>query len=247
MLTACPDNAPTGTTLRIARGAQSFDLLGAAADVHLLAAARQFLQWLDRLDPRFRIHCVTLQALDRRADGGLLFAKFIAEVTDNLGRPVPGAVFLRGDAVAVLIVLHVAGRAWVVLTAQPRFPSGVFASIEIPAGMMDDHGDMRGKAVQEVQEETGLALDAHAFVPLGEFFPSGGGSDELIRLYLCEHTVTPAELAAMHGRCAGAAHEHEHIRVLVVPLDELPRHTSDIKALLAYGAYRGLWGSPTQP
>jgi len=230
-------------TQRIARNGQAFDLLGPPADVPLLAAARQFTQWLDRMDPRFRIQRITLQALDRRFDGGLLFAKLLAEATDDHGRCIPGAVFLRGDAVAVLIVLHADGRDWAVLTAQPRFPSGEFASVEIPAGMMDDQGDFSGKAAQEVHEETGLLIHAAALVMLGEFFPSGGGSDEKIRLYLYEQPATAAEIQAIHGRVAGAHHEHEHIRVLLVPLDELPRHTNDIKALLAYGAYRGLWGS----
>ncbi len=229
-------------SLRIARNGQAFDLLGVPADVQQLAAARQFTQWLDRMDPRFRIRHITLQVLDRRIDGGLLFAKLLAEVTDDHDRRIPGAVFLRGDAVAVLVVLHADDRAWVVLTAQPRFPSGEFESVEIPAGMMDDHGDFIGKAAQEVQEETGLLIHAAALVVLGEFFPSGGGSDENIRLYLYEQPATDAEIQAMHGRVAGAHHEHEHIRVLLVPLDELPRHTNDSKALLAYGAYRGLWG-----
>jgi len=231
------------TSLRITRHGQAFDLRGPPVDVQLLAAARQFTQWLDRLDPRFRIQHITLQALDRRSDGGLLFAKLLADVTDDQGRCVPGAVFLRGDAVAVLIVLHAGDRDWVVLTAQPRFPSGEFAAVEIPAGMMDDHGDVVGQAVREVREETGLAMHAAALVPLGEFFPSGGGSDEKINLYLYEQSATAAEIQAIHGRVAGAPDEHEHIRVLLVPLAELPRHTNDIKALLAYGAYRGLWGA----
>jgi hypothetical protein len=54
-------------------------------------------------------------------------------------------------------------------------------------------------------------------------------------------------MQTIHGRVTGAHHEHEHIRVLLVPLDELPRHTNDPKALLAFGACRGLWGTHSTP
>ena len=220
----------------------SFDLQGRPNDVETLAASRQFQEWLARLDARFTIHGITLQALDRRRDGGLLFAKFVADVTDPHGRRVPGAVFLRGDAVAVLVVLHADGQEWTVLTVQPRFPAGLFESVEIPAGMLDDHGDFTGAAARELVEETGLQIDADQLSYLGEFFPSGGGSDELIKLYVCHIEMARTEIESLHGRLAGAAHEHERIRVKVVPLGDLPRHTSDVKALMAYGYYKG-WGA----
>lgn len=231
--------------MTITRHGQSFELTGAADAVALVANARQFDQWLARLDPRFRIHGITVQAVDARYDGGLLFAKLRAEVTDASGQRIPGAVFLRGDASAVLIILRAEGRRWVVLTVQPRFPSGEFESTEIPAGMLDERGGPRATAAREVCEETGLTVAPDQLTFLGVFSPSSGGSDERIYLYLCELDMTTEQIAALHNASAGAHHEDERIRVIVVSLEELPAHTRDVKALLAYGAYRNLWRQPS--
>jgi len=223
--------------MHITTATQSFELTGAHEEVALVAASRQFAHWLGRMDARFRIGDIVVQAADRRYDGGLLFAKLRAEVTDESGRRIPGEVFLRGDAVAVLVVLAAEGQRWCVLTVQPRFPSGEFESVEIPAGMLDDRGDIASTALRELEEETGLRVTHDEMRRLGAFFPSGGGSDEEITLYVCEIATTMDHVRALHGTLAGMQHEHEHIRVMIVPFEELPRHTRDIKALLAYGCY----------
>jgi 8-oxo-dGTP pyrophosphatase MutT (NUDIX family) len=223
--------------MRIKRHDQEFGLSGRKDDVLLLADSVQFDTWLARLDPRFRIHHVYVQATDARFDGGLLFAKLTADVTDEEGNRIPGAVFLRGDAVGILIILAGETRQWTVLIVQPRFPSGQYESVEIPAGMLDDHGDFRGTAAREIREETGLEIHAGELEYLGEFFPSCGGSDEKLQLYVCKRRMAEDDIHALEGTLAGMHHEHERIRVKLVPLDELPTHTNDPKALIAYGHY----------
>ncbi len=224
--------------MHISQHGHSFELEGKDEDVKLLAESKQLENWLARMDARFRIRRIRVQSADARYDGGLLFAKLWADVTDPEGNPIPGSVFLRGDAVAVLVILKADGQRWVVLASQPRFPAADFESIEIPAGMMDDHGDFAGTAARELKEETGLTIEHDQLVLLDEFVPSGGGSDEHIRLYSCEIETTIEHIEELQGKLAGAAHEHERIRLLLVPLDELPKHTRDIKALLAYGCCR---------
>lgn len=224
--------------MHITRHNQEFELSGEEQDVLLLAGSVQFDTWLARMDTRFRIHHVYVQATDTRFDGGLLFAKLTADVTDEEGHRIPGAVFLRGDAVGILIVLKGETRQWSVLTVQPRFPSGQYDSVEIPAGMLDDHGDFRGTAAREIREETGLEIHAGELEYLGEFFPSCGGCDEKLRLFVCERRMAEADIHALEGTPAGMHHEHERIRIKLVPLHELPSHTNDPKALIAYGHYK---------
>lgn len=225
--------------MHIAMQGQEFDLTGAQDTVELVGKSPIFVKWLKRIDARFRIKRVEVQAADTRFHGGLLFAKLKAEVVDHEGQWVPGAVFLRGDAVAVLIVLRCGGKEHVLLVSQPRFPAGVFASIEIPAGMIDEHSTAIETAVREVEEETHINVTADQLRCLGEYYPSGGGSDEKITCYVCELETSAEQLAAMQGAAGGVEHEHERITMLVVPLDELPKHTCDAKALLSYGWYRG--------
>ena len=227
--------------MQIVRYSQDFELTGAEYDVCLLAESSQFDTWLARMDPRFCIHSIHVQAVDTRFDGGLLFAKLVADVTDEAGARIPGVVFLRGDAVGILIILADEKKEWVVLIRQARFPCGQFESVEIPAGMMDDRGDFCGTAAREILEATGLEFKAEDLTFLGDFFPSCGGCDENLRLYVCRREMPEAEIHTLQGTLVGMAHEHERIRVSLVPLNELPRHTRDPKALIAFGFYCG-WG-----
>ena len=218
---------------------QEFEIVGNDDDVALVAQSSQFDEWLKQMDPRFIIIKIIVQAVDRRFDGGLLFAKLNAEVNDIDGNHIHGALFMRGAAVAILVVLKSNGKKWIVLTSQPRFPVGVFDSVEIPAGMMDDKGDFISTAVREIEEETGIIVDNNNLTYLDEFITSGGGSDERIKLYSCEIETSEDEIKEMNGKTTGVAHEHERLTVIIVPFDDFPKHTRDPKALLAYGCYNG--------
>ena len=233
--------------MHIALHGQEFELTGRDDLVALVGSSRQLATWLSRMDRRFRIRSLEVQSADTRFDGSLLFAKLKAEVTDHEGNWIPGGIFMRGDAAAVLIVLRVAGAEHVLLVVQPRFPAGNFESVEIPAGMIDDQGGPLETAVREVFEETGICVEPEQLEFLGEFFPSGGGSDEKLTLFCCALDMTAGKLRALHGASGGAIHEHERLKMLVVPLDDLPKHTRDIKALLAYGFYRAWPRTQAQP
>ncbi len=218
---------------------QSFELTGEEENINLVAESSQFKNWLKKMDPRFVINKILVQAVDKRYDGGLLFAKLRAEVYDNHGNRMHGNLFMRGDAVAMLIVLKSNDKKWVVLTSQPRFPAGEFESIEIPAGMMDGKGDFTGTAAREIEEEVGIKVEAGKLVYLDEFLSSCGGSDERIKLYYCEVDMPENEIEKLHGKITGVEHENEKIRVIIVPFDDLPKNTRDPKSLLAFGCYNG--------
>jgi len=218
---------------------QSFELTGKEEDIKLLAGSLQFKNKKKKMDPRFVINKILVQAVDRRYDGGLLFAKLSSDVVDIHGNIMHGNLFMRGDAVAMLIILKSNNKKWVVLTSQPRFPAGEFESIEIPAGMMDGKGDFTSTAAREIEEEAGIKIEADKLVYLDEFLSSCGGSDERIKLYYCEIAMSENEIEKLHGKITGVEHENEKLQVIIVPFDELPKNTRDPKSLLAFGCYNG--------
>ncbi|CAA6656242.1 unnamed protein product [Spirodela intermedia] len=175
------------------------------------------------------------------------FLKFKADVLDNeTGKKVPGIVFSRGPAVAVLILLKSSGEDYVVLTEQARVPVGRLI-LELPAGMLDGDGtDIVGTAVREVEEETGISLNSADMVNLTAFldpstgckiFPSAGGCDEEISLFLYKGQVDQGVIDALRGKEMGLRDHGELIKVHVVPYRKLWRMTADSKVLSAVALY----------
>ncbi|KAI3925269.1 hypothetical protein MKX01_011799 [Papaver californicum] len=175
------------------------------------------------------------------------FMKFKADVIhDETGNEVPGIVFSRGPAVAVLILLDSGDKTYVVLTDQVRVPVGRLI-LELPAGMLDDdNGDVIGTAVREVEEETGIKLKKSDMVNLtaflepttgGKVFPSPGGCDEELSLFMYKGQVDKEVITTLHGKETGLQDHGELIKVRVVPYDKLWRTTADMKVLSAVALY----------
>jgi ADP-sugar diphosphatase len=125
---------------------------------------------------------------------------------------VPGIVFMRGGTVGVLIILECEGTDFTILTVQARVPVADSALPEIPAGMLDGSGNFRGVAADEIAQECHMEIKADDLVDLTELaygdrwrgvFPSAGGCDEFIRLYLYRRTVEPNVLRQLEGRLTG--------------------------------------------
>ncbi len=60
-------------------------------------------------------------------------------------------------------------------------------------------------------------------------YPSAGGCDEFIRIFLYRQTVTREELESFKGRLTGDLETGEKITLKIVPLHELYRHAPDMK------------------
>ncbi|KAL9679397.1 hypothetical protein QQ045_017256 [Rhodiola kirilowii] len=175
------------------------------------------------------------------------FLKFKADVCDKeSGQQVPGIVFARGAAVAVLVILESGDETFAVLTEQARVPVGKVI-LELPAGMLDDDKDnLLGTAVREVEEETGIHLSRAKMVDLTAFlepstgcrvFPSPGGCDEEMSLFLYRGIVDGRVISELQGREMGLREHGELINVHVVPYNKLWRVTSDAKVLMAVALY----------
>jgi len=104
--------------------------------------------------------------------------KLTASITNRNRESLPGAVFLRGPSVAVLVILVPEDEGsvkdeekerWVILTVQPRPASGSLGFVELPAGMVDDEtGDFAGAAAREMEEELEMKIRKGDLVCLSE-------------------------------------------------------------------------------
>ncbi|GKZ69033.1 hypothetical protein AnigIFM50267_004211 [Aspergillus niger] len=207
---------------------------------------------------------IDIQSVDRFGGGRLGFLKFKAEVSNENGETLPGSVFLRGGSVGMLLILQpddvppsAEDEKRAILTIQPRVPAGSLAFSEIPAGMLDDSGSFAGGAAKEIQEETGLTIPQEELIDMtslalssvpeeGEtlqkaVYPSAGGSDEFIPLFLCQKRMPRKEIDSLQGRLTGLRQHGEKITLKVVPLRDLWKEgLRDGKTLAAWTLYRGL-------
>ncbi|XP_048435920.1 nudix hydrolase 14, chloroplastic isoform X2 [Pyrus x bretschneideri] len=127
-----------------------------------------------------------------------------------------------------------------------RIPVGRII-LELPAGMLDDDkGDFLGTAIREVEEETGICLKQKDLVDLTAFldestgrriFPSPGGCDEEISLFLYRGPVDKGIIEQLQGKETGLREHGELIKLCVVPYEKLWCTTADAKVLAALTLY----------
>jgi ADP-sugar diphosphatase len=71
-------------------------------------------------------------------------------------------------------------------------------------------------------------------------FPSPGGCDEFIKLYVYRTKVTAEKIESLRGKTTGNLEDGEVITLKVIPLDQLWNETPDCKSLTALALYRSL-------
>ncbi|KAL1605258.1 hypothetical protein SLS60_004802 [Paraconiothyrium brasiliense] len=196
---------------------------------------------------------------------------------------LPGAVFLRGGSVGVLIIIQPYDgeekerqkldeeqepELLSVLAIQPRIAAGSLAFAELPAGMLDDSGDLGGKAGEEIKEEVGITVNKSDLFNMSEaavrdihqqpstnyndedtfretvqdsMYPSPGGCDEFLPLMLLQKRLSRQEIENLQSRNTGLREEGEVITLKVVPFKNLWREGGrDAKCLAALGLYENL-------
>lgn len=213
----------------------------------------------------YKFYGVTVQSIDRFRSDKLGFVKLKADIRTDDDQTLPGTIFMRGGSVAMLLVLSVQGSAdeeYAILTNQPRIPAGTLSFLEIPAGMIDDSGTFSGAAAKEIKEETGLTIEESELIDMTQLtlqasskndteghqqvlqdaiYPSPGGSDEFIPLFLVRKTMSKAEIEELQGKLTGLRDHGEKISLKIVKLrDAWKVAARDAKTLSALCLYDGL-------
>lgn len=206
-----------------------------------------FLDWLGRMEQRFFLKKVVFQSIDVFGHGKLGFSKISAEAYERMpdltsgDQSVPGIVFLRGDSVAILVVLICGKRRYVLMVRQPRLATGSFSFLEMPAGMLE--GDkIWSAALKEMEQELGpdFRLTRKDLKVLrSPMYLSAGGCDERLGLYLHERNVTRTDLERYQGLATGCLEERERITLEVIPLSQLPKGPN-ASSVVAYHEYLAL-------
>ena len=155
------------------------------------------------------------------------FARIDVSIVNKLGNKLPGAIFLRGSSVGILMLAKVDDDICVVLVRQPRVAVGKM-TLEIPAGMMDEQACFKTQMLQESLEETGVRLNPESLIDLGEAYVSPGASDEIIKLYAVwiPNFCPPISFTGTH---------EEHIFVEFMLLEDALQTVRDGKFWMAYG------------
>jgi 8-oxo-dGTP pyrophosphatase MutT (NUDIX family) len=155
-----------------------------------------------------------------------------------------GIVFMRGDSVAILVLLHEIDKKkkinqlHVVLTCQNRIPAGDQNFVELVARMVDSStNNVIGVAAKEVEEETGIKINIKDTIDLGMMAPSMGGCDERMHMYAFVQKVTSEQINKYEGKLTGNLEEGESITLKVVKYEEVMQHTYDAKAMCAMFKY----------
>ncbi|KAI1365295.1 hypothetical protein F5Y08DRAFT_338854 [Xylaria arbuscula] len=246
----------------------------------------------------YALRSITVQSYDLFGGKRVGFLKLQALVSNAAGETLPGAVFLRGPSVGMLVILvpedvsssattgHHDGEEerYVILTIQPRVPAGSLAFAELPAGMVDDGdgdsdndtgsasgGKFAGTAAREIYEELGIEIPASELICLSDvaassekkastgggqevegdeeeeeglpsaMYPSAGGCDEYIPIYMHERRVPRNTLKEWTGKLTGLRDHGEKITLKLIPMRDLWREgRRDAKALAALALWEGL-------
>ena len=214
----------------------------------------------------YQLRSIDIQSVDFFGGGRIGFLKLKADVSNDSGEKLPGSVFLRGGSVGMMLLLQpddvpesAEGDKYVILTIQPRISAGSLAMPELPAGMLDDAGTFAGGAAKEIAEETGLEIPASDLVDMTELaidssqtseggerlqkamYPSPGGSDEYIPLFLWQKRVKRDSLQEWQGKLTGLREHGEKINLMLCRLKDLWKvGARDAKCLGALALYQGL-------
>ena len=211
------------------------------ADKNAAIGSDLVVNWVNSLDESFTVKKIDVQSVDRFGSSRIGFVK-ISTHTERNGIKIPGICMLRGGAVGMLLEItdEQTDEKWSILTCQPRVPTGRVL-MEIPAGMIDGSGNIKGVAIKELEEECGLVAKEEDLIDMtqalyGSAYPgvytSPGLLDEFLRLFLWKTTMPHEKILELNGKIGGES-PHEQITLRLVKYNDIWRYTPDAKSLAA--------------
>lgn len=206
----------------------------------------------------FSLLHIRIQAFDR-FNGRIYFMKLFAKVENESSELVSGVVFLRGGSAAMLMILRPNDKPderWVIMTEQPRVAAGSLQFMEIPAAILDDPENVARSAARRISQEVGFPIEARDLKNMTELvtkgrklsdslrdamYPSPGGCDEYINIFLWEKEWPRLQLENLRNRLQGDRAKKEKITVRLMNYDELLEvGARDGKTLAAWSLYEYL-------
>ncbi|HSQ40784.1 MAG TPA: NUDIX hydrolase [Fibrobacteraceae bacterium] len=227
----------------------TFSLEIPEADQPLILQSPLFCNWLVSLQRNYvvsSLHFASADFFSHHEQRRLLFLKLKVQVSNVDGKNLSRVVVLRGNAVAVMVVLWCEGKPYQLLVDQARFPIGAIHHLEIVAGILDWSQDWRKVALAELDEEAGLEVADSELIDLSQVSGIGGADgfttscgllDERVHLVALERTVAREELERLDGRGQTYVDEDEGIRTIVLPYFEALQRCTDTKGLCAAFLY----------
>jgi ADP-sugar diphosphatase len=212
-----------------------------------------FWQWCRNLDDELALLAVDVQAVTKFG-GRIAFMTIEAFIKDKLDNNISTTVFLRGPSVVILMILRDEfGDPFVVLTRQARPAVGRANITELIAGTLDGSKKITGRAIKEVEEETGLVIEEQDLFDLVKMIygpdcpgitATPGASDELFLPFACVKQMTREKIESMNNLLAGLREEHERIIVLIkplLPISDLVKELPDSKSLMTLMLFDQVW------
>lgn len=204
------------STIQITKDAKISDEVLAKAQSH-----RPYQEWFatTMADKKYTIHGIHFADIYMFTQNLVGFIYLFVDCTYNNVRKT-NVIFMRSDAVAMLVVLECDGDEYIILTKQPRLATGCSEYEEIPAGMLDNSNNFKGVAAKELEEEAHISITEKDLKYLTTIVPSAGGTCESIRLYAVKLSVTKDQLNDLQGKETGNKKENEQIRLSVISMKD---------------------------
>jgi ADP-sugar diphosphatase len=200
--------------------------------IQKIISSKKFIDYIKNLDTDILL-IKSLKILNVYMFGknvGFIGLELDCSLKSHLDKKLPGYVFIRGKSVGILVLIN---RKYMVLTKQFRIPVGKMM-YEIPAGMLDESGDFIGVAAKELEEEIGVKIKKDELKYLTSIFPSAGGCDEEIVIYLNELNLQEEEIEIMKTKTFGEENSDEVITLKIEDFNyENVMKTKDAKLIAA--------------